>query len=67
MKKERLPILASVKELVKNNRLDEVENMLREMSDLLMHDALINLPLSNTLKQNNLDTIYNLACILEAK
>lgn len=32
-----------------------------------LDNGLINLALSNTLKQNNFDTIYNLACVLEAK
>ncbi len=32
-----------------------------------LDDALINLALSNTLKQNNFNIIYNLACVLEAK
>ena len=32
-----------------------------------LDDALINLALSNTIKQNNFDAVYNLACVLEAK
>ena len=29
-------------------------------------EAIINLALANTIKENNFDTIYNLACVLEA-
>ena len=86
MKKEKQNVLESVEELIKNNMLDEAENILRELDDLFIYDvdiknylgvvlyskgqfdnALVNLSLSNTLKQNNFDTIYNLACVLEAK
>lgn len=64
--KEALEILFQLNNLFKYN--SEILNLLGVTLYILgkYNEAIINLAISDTINENNFDTIYNLACVLEA-